>query len=63
LKTRIRKPRDFHMPESKALVARCDSTNDGDKFIQLSSAGTVEPKTARRLAGWLLRAEKWLAKP
>lgn len=57
---RVPKPKTFKMPDSKAPVA--DVGHAKDRYVQVHAAGTYDPKTARRLAAWLLRAADWMEK-
>lgn len=57
---KVKKPRDFKMPESKVIVASAKTDLDL-RYIQLYTSGTSEPKTAKQLAAWLTNAAKWVA--
>lgn len=57
-KRKLRKPRDFSMPESKAPVA--DVGTSFDRFVQFYTCGTYDPKTVRRLAAWLTDVAAWM---
>lgn len=57
--TRLKRPKDFKMPESKVIVASAKLDLD-QRYIQLYTSGTTEPKTARNLAKWLSKAAVWV---
>lgn len=56
---KVKKPRDFKMPESKVVVASAKTDLDL-RYIQLYTSGTSETKTTKKLAAWLIEATKWI---
>lgn len=57
-KRKIRKPKDFNMPNSGAPVADVGTTFD--RYVQFYGSGTYEAKTVRRLATWLNTVADWM---
>lgn len=52
-------PKTFKMPVSGALVGSAKK-NEFGKYFQLYASGSMEPRTARAIAAWLLKVAEWI---
>lgn len=52
-------PNNFKMPVSGALAGAAKNNEIG-RYFQLYTVGSMEPKTARAIAAWLIKVADWM---
>jgi hypothetical protein len=57
-KKKLPKPRPFKMPNCGFLSGVADQ--EANRWFQVYSSGSLEAKTARKFAHWLLKVADWM---
>ena len=58
----MKKPRSFSLPHSKVAIAEAgtDTRYTKGRYFQLHAGGSIDARTAIRLAKWLIKTALWM---